>query len=337
MKSRILQVLAGVALLGLVAAGLALADFYQWQSSPLHQRDEAPVVTLEQGDTVRSLTRALAERDLLERALYFRIEARLSGRAGQLQTGEYRIPAGTTPRELLARVARGDVVQHRFTIIEGWTFQQVRAALQADDRIRNTVQDADALMATLGRAGEHPEGWFYPETYRFTRGTSDRAILERAHQAMRERLQQVWEERPDDDDLPLDSPYEALILASLIERETGQADERRRIAGVFVRRLKRGMRLQTDPTVIYGMGDDYDGRIRTRDLRRDTPYNTYTRSGLPPTPIAMPGGASLEAAVNPASGSALYFVSRGDGSHVFSDTLEEHNRAVRRFILGEDE
>lgn len=327
--------LAGLTAVGMLAALLLYLDYQRWAAAPLHGDAEPHTFVLERGATMRTVANHLEHEGLLERPLYLRLHGRLSGEAERLQSGEYRIPSGMTAPELVTRLARGRVVQHRFTIVEGWTFQQLLAALEADPRIVDTLDgvDAETIMAELGSEGEHPEGWFYPETYSFTRGTTDRDILRRSHRAMQERLEAVWAQRVED--LPLESAYEALILASIIERETGAAHERREIAGVFKRRLEQGMRLQTDPTVIYGMGDDYDGRIRTRDLRTDTPYNTYTRHGLTPTPIAMPGGAALEAAVDPKPGEYLYFVSRGDGTHQFSRTLDEHNAAVRRYILGQ--
>ncbi|SEO52430.1 endolytic transglycosylase MltG [Aquisalimonas asiatica] len=329
--------IAGAALVValVIAVGLAI-DYHNWQQTPLHEESEAKTVEIASGSSVRSLQRKLEDDFQMERPLYFRLYARLSGKAQRLQSGEYRLPAGMTPPQLLHRIARGDVVQYRFTIVEGWTFRQLLAAMQADPRILDTLDDPDdsEVMAVVGSPDqEHPEGWFLPETYNYTRGTTDVELLRRAHRAMQRELESVWEERVEG--LPLESAYEALILASIIERETGAPEERGEIAGVFVRRLQDGMRLQTDPTVIYGMGDDYDGRIRTRDLRTDTPYNTYTRHGLPPTPIAMPGRAALRASVNPEPGTSMYFVSRGDGTHVFSDTLEEHNSAVRRYILGQ--
>lgn len=287
------------------------------------------------GTSFREFARELAARGIVDDALYLRLLARLDDRVGMLQAGEYALAPEMTVRELLSAVAMGDVILHDFTIVEGWSFRELREAMARHPVIEHDPQvPHEALMAAIGLADEHPEGWFLPETYRFPRGTSDEAFLGRAHRAMRETLDTIWAER--DDGIPLDSPYEALIMASLIEKETGVGEERQEISGVFARRLNIGMRLQTDPTVIYGMGDAYDGRIRTRDLRTDTAYNTYTRHGLPPTPIAMPGRAALEAAVSPADGTTLYFVSRGDGTHQFSETLEEHNRAVRRYILGEE-
>jgi len=254
--------------------------------------------------------------------------------AQRLQVGDYAITSGMTPRILLLRLESGEVIQRKFTIIEGWSFRDLRKALADDDRLIQEgtgLSDAE-LMARLGRDGIFPEGRFLPETYVHTRGTSDLAILDRAAKAMDEALAQAWESR--DAELPLATADELLTLASIVEKETGQARERPLIAGVFVRRMKIGMRLQTDPTVIYGMGSAYDGNIRRTDLQTDTPYNTYTRAGLPPTPIAMPGKDALQAAAHPADGNALYFVARGNGAHYFSATLDEHNAAVRKYQLG---
>ncbi|WP_348673658.1 endolytic transglycosylase MltG [uncultured Abyssibacter sp.] len=300
---------------------------------------ESPqIVQFESGSSLSSLLRKLEGRGILAPArttLYLRVYARLHGSATQLHAGEYALEPGITALGLLDLLASGDVLEYSFTIIEGWTVRELLAALRAQEAIRWTLGDpaptADTLMATLDLGDAHAEGQFLPETYRYARGASDVSLLHRAHRAMRRTLDQVWAQRVDG--LPLKSAYDALILASIVEKETGQPSERGQIAGVFTRRLQKNMRLQTDPTVIYGIGEAFDGDIRFRDLRRDTPYNTYTRGGLPPTPICLPGRAALEAAVNPAEGSALYFVSRGDGSHVFSDTLEAHNAAVRRYQL----
>ena len=324
-------------ILGGAAAYLLYTDYARWEQSPLVTEEAGHELVVAAGTSFRGLVRQLEDEGVLEHPRYFELHARWHELAGRIQAGEYHLPAGITPPELLDRLVNGRVVQHRFTIIEGWTFNQLRAALEANPRIINTIAEMDEteIMERLGRPEQHPEGWFYPETYSFTRGTEDIALLRRALAAMEDTLAQAWDARSND--VPLDTPYEALILASIIERETGKPEERGKVAGVFARRLVKGMRLQTDPTVIYGMGDAYDGRIRTRDLRTDTPYNTYTRHGLTPTPIAMPSGAAIEAALNPQDGEALYFVSRGDGSHHFSATLEEHNRAVRRYILGRED
>lgn len=267
-------------------------------------------------------------------ALYWRALAMSMGVASSLHAGEYAMTAGLTPRTLLERMARGQVLQHRFTIVPGWTMRELRAALAAEPalahRIDAGMSDAD-LMAVLGAEGVPAEGRFLPETYVFTRGSSDIALLKRANAALKAEVERLWEQRATD--TPLKSPDEALVLASIVEKETGRAEERPRIAGVFARRLKIGMRLQTDPTVIYGMGAQYAGNIRKSDLDADGPYNTYTRAGLPPTPIALAGREALAAAIKPAPGDELYFVARGDGSHQFSATLAEHEAAVSKFQL----
>jgi UPF0755 protein len=253
--------------------------------------------------------------------------------ARRLKAGEYALGPGTTPRDLLARMARGEVVQHRFTIVEGWTFRDLRAALGRDPVLVATIEGRSEaeVMAQVGADGVPAEGRFLPDTYLFPRGTRDVDLLQRAYRAMDRALDAAWNERADD--LPLADRDQLLVLASIVEKETGRIDERREVAGVFTRRLRIGMRLQTDPTVIYGLGAAFDGNLTRAHLMADTPWNTYTRSGLPPTPIAMPGRAALEAAANPRETDALYFVSRGDGSHHFSATLDEHNAAVRRYQL----
>ncbi len=323
-----------------VVAGIAAVG---WQSyRDLADRALIPdggasrVVTVEPGTSFAALARRLTASGLLDSPWPLRLYARYSGAASRIQAGEYRVEPGMTALALLGRMVSGEVVRYRLTVVEGWNYRELLAAVHDHEAIETTLQARapGALMAALELSGEHPEGRFLPETYHFTRGTTDREILQRAHDAMERVLADEWAGRADG--LPLESPYEALILASIIEKETAVADERQRIAGVFTRRLRKGMRLQTDPTVIYGLGEAFDGNLRRRDLRADTPYNTYTRSGLPPTPIALPGRASIHAALHPAEGDALYFVARGDGSHVFSATLEAHNRAVRRYQLGEN-
>ena len=260
--------------------------------------------------------------------------ARQLGAASRLQVGEYALRPGISPRQLLLDMRDGKVVRRRFTIVEGWSLRQLRAALAKADPLAQETADLDgeALMKALGAPGVHPEGRFLPETYLYTRGDSDLDILRRAHAAMERTLEAAWASRVAG--LPLRTRDEALVLASIVEKETGIAEERPLIAGVFLRRLEQGMRLQTDPTVIYGMGEDYAGNIRRADLARDTPYNTYTRAGLPPTPIAMPGADALQAVTHPAAGDALYFVAVGDGSgrHVFSRNLAEHQAAVRAYL-----
>ena len=260
---------------------------------------------------------------------------RLSGQARQIKAGSYEITPGTTPRTLLSMLVRGEESLKSVTLVEGWTFRQVRAALQKAEALKPDSQGlgAEAIMAQLGKPGVHPEGRFFPDTYTYAKGSSDLAVLKRAARAMDKRLEAAWALRSPD--TPLKTPDEALILASIVEKETGKPSDRPEIGGVFSNRLRIGMMLQTDPTVIYGLGEQFDGNLRKRDLQADTPYNTYTRTGLPPTPIAMPGKAALLAAVQPAQTKALYFVARGDGTSHFSSTLDEHNRAVNKFQRGQ--
>lgn len=314
-------------------AAWAWLDYRAFEKRPILSGDEPLILLLEPGTSYAGMVGELEQRNLTEDPLWWRVLGWRLEAGARLQAGEYRIEPGVRPREFLRKVMAGRVVQYPFTIVEGWNFDQLRTALAAEDRLRHTLEGLDdqRVMARLDHPEQHPEGRFLPETYHFTRGTADIEILRRAHRDMTETLEAAWEAR--DTGLPYDNPDEVLVMASIIEKETAVADERRRIAGVFVRRLQRGMRLQTDPTVIYGLGKGFDGNLRRGDLNRDHPYNTYTRGGLPPTPIALPGRASIRAAVHPADGEALYFVSRGDGTHAFSETLEEHNRAVARYQL----
>ena len=330
----LVRTLALLVLLGTVVGAFAWSSYTRFIATPLTLPDAGATWLVQPGTSYRAMISDLAARGWTEPGWHWRALGALDPRASRLQAGEYRLQPGVTPAELVDQLAAGRVVQHRFTIVEGWTVAELRQALAVDPVLVSTlneVADAD-LMAALGLEAQHPEGWFLPETYQFPRGATDADILLRAHRAMRRVLDTVWEER--DTNLPYDDPYEVLIMASIIEKETGVPAERGQIAGVFVRRLQRGMRLQTDPTVIYGLGEAYDGDIRYRDLRTDTPYNTYTRSGLPPTPIALPGRDALLAAVHPVADDTLYFVSRGDGSHQFSVTLDEHERAVDRYQRG---
>ncbi|MES9988471.1 MAG: endolytic transglycosylase MltG [Candidatus Thiodiazotropha endolucinida] len=299
----------------------------------LNLPEEGVNYILHPGMTVRSLAEDLQQRGMLEKPILLRFIARWQGQASKLKAGEYYLPAGTTPPKLLEILSSSQVVQYALTIIEGWTFDQLMAAIRRDPVLEHSLKEVtnDQVMQHLGLDDLHPEGRFYPDTYHFPRGTTDAAFLKRAYKRMESVLEQAWQKRKKQ--LPLKSPYEALILASIIERETGIPEERGKIAGVFIRRLKRGMLLQTDPTVIYGMGESYNGNIRKRDLTRDTPYNTYLHKGLTPTPIAMPSGAAIRAALNPEEGNSLYFVATGDGGHYFSSTLEEHNKAVRKYQL----
>lgn len=319
-----------------ILAALALGAGYRyWQSrleAPL-ALESATLYEVPAGAGFHRVIAALTERGILADGWAFRLLTRLEPEAvPDLRPGEYRLTPGMSGRELLGLLDRHEVVSYPLTIPEGWSFAQMRKALDAAEKLEHRtagLSDAE-VMARLGREGEHPEGRFFPDTYHYHKGVSDLELLRQAMERMDELLAEVWAERTDE--LPVESPYEVLILASLVEKETGAAEERERIAGVFARRLRRGMRLQTDPTVIYGMGEAYDGNITRADLREATPYNTYVIDGLPPTPIALPGRAALEAAVNPAEGEALYFVARGDGTHHFSRSLREHNNAVNRYI-----
>ena len=322
----------------LVAAGL-----HAWRelNEPLVLAADGEWLEIVPGTPLAAVARQLATRGILDAPRILTYYGRLSGDATRIKAGEYLLTPTLTGRDLLNRIVDGQVFLHQLTVIEGWRFEDLRRALRAHSAVRPTDLEADAIMAEIGAPGVHPEGQFAPDTYYFPRGTTDLLILRQAHDRMQSHLDTVWSERSPA--AVVTTPYEALILASIIEKETALASERRQIAGVFSRRLERGMRLQTDPTVIYGLGEDFDGNLRRADLGSDTPYNTYTRMGLPPTPIALPGIDSLMAAVDPAEGSALYFVASGvpDGSHTFSDTLEEHNRAVaaslRRLRSGSDQ
>ena len=309
-------------------------DYKLFADTPL-PLNQPLLLEVKPGVTVTGLARELRGHGLLERPRYFTLLARLTDRGRRIKAGEYRLEPGLTPDGLLALLVAGRSVEYSITLVEGWSFRQMVAAIHADELLTHTLLELDEaeIMNRLGRPGEHPEGRFFPDTYRFPRGETDLNLLKRAYRRTEKVLAEEWEKR--EEGLPLKTPYEALILASIIEKETGQAAERPEIAGVFTRRLRKGMLLQTDPTVIYGMGESFDGNIRRKDLRTDTPYNTYTRKGLPPTPIAMAGREAIHAALHPADGKSLYFVAKGDGSgeHYFSATLKEHNRAVRKYQL----
>ena len=292
--------------------------------------------TVEKGLSLKAVSQKLADAGLLSEPYSLWVLGRLTDEASKIQAGRYRLVEPISPIELLQKLVDGNVLKVGVTFVEGVTFRDMRASLEANPDIRVTLKSMSNkdVLKKLAAPETNPEGLFFPDTYQFSPGTSDLDILRASYQAMQKRLALAWQERAQG--LPYRSPYEALIMASIIEKETGRADERPEIAGVFVNRLRRPMRLQTDPTVIYGLGENFDGNIRRRDLTNDTPYNTYTRDGLPPTPIAMPGLASIKAALNPATTDKVYFVAtgNGDGSHVFSRTLDEHNRAVAKYQLG---
>ena len=333
---RIVLVLFVLSALAAGAVGWWAWNGYQrFANSPLPGVEAGDNLVVERGDTLRRVVWRLREQGIdAGRDLEWRVLARQLGTDGRIQAGEYALEPGVTASQLLQHMRDGKVVRHHFTIVEGWNIRELRAALARATPLVQTLHEVDdaALMATLGREGVHPEGRFLPETYAYDRGDTDMDLLRRAADDLDRALAAAWEARADD--LPIDTPDEALVLASIVEKETGIAEERPRIAGVFARRLRIGMRLQTDPTVIYGMGSAYDGNIRRSDLTTDTPYNTYTRDGLPPTPIAMAGVDALRAATQPEESDALYFVAVGDGSgrHVFSPSLAEHNAAVREYV-----
>ncbi|MBJ6983138.1 endolytic transglycosylase MltG [Luteimonas sp. MC1750] len=333
------RIVLALFLLSALAAGAAgwwaWSGYQRFANAPLPGVEAGDSLVVERGDTLRSVvTRLRAQGIDAGRDLEWRLLARQLGTGGRIQVGEYALEPGLTASQLLQHMRDGKVVRHHFTIVEGWNIRELRAALARATPLVQTLHEVDdaALMAMLGREGLHPEGRFLPETYAYDRGDTDVDLLRRAAGDLDRALAAAWEARADD--LPIDTAEEALVLASIVEKETGIAEERPLIAGVFTRRLRIGMRLQTDPTVIYGMGSAYAGNIRRSDLTTDTPYNTYTRDGLPPTPIAMAGVDALRAATRPDEGEALYFVAVGDGSgrHVFSPSLDAHNAAVRQYV-----
>ncbi|MCP4041045.1 MAG: endolytic transglycosylase MltG [Gammaproteobacteria bacterium] len=319
-----------------VAGGVSIWVLREWQGT-LNQQLKVGAqglkYSISSGVSFSQVAQDLAAKGVLEKPRYLVWAARWKGIANRIKAGEYLISPGKTAAELLDLFVQGKIVYHNITLVEGWSFRQVLDTVNAHQEILHTLEDlTDAeIMARLGFTGRYPEGRFLPETYSFPRGTTDVGFLRRAYQDMAFRLQAEWQQR--DIGIPLRTPYEALILASIIEKETGRAEERAKIAGVFIRRLRKNMRLQTDPTVIYGLGANFDGNLRRRDLKQDTPYNTYVHKGLPPTPIAMPGIDAIRAVLHPEDGDELYFVAKGDGSHKFSATLKEHHRAVVKYQL----
>ena len=328
--------LPGSAVLGLLAIAAALAALHvsRFLHTPVNVGDAGLDFVIESGSTFRAISDELGEAGVISDSRLFRLWARWRDQAASVQAGDYLIEAGTTPAQLLEQFTSGDVKLYSFTIIEGWNQWELLDALHDHDHIDASLTEEDwpAFLEELGAGTTQPEGLFLPETYRFPRNTRDRDVLRPAYELMQEVLADEWAGR--DENLVISTPYEALVLASIIEKETARGDERPRISGVFSRRLQKRMRLQTDPTVIYGIGPGFNGNLTRRDLRTDTPYNTYTRGGLPPTPIAMPGRESINAALHPAPGDELYFVATGlgDGSHAFSVTKEEHDAAVAEYL-----
>lgn len=329
-----MQTLRRLLFLVLMLVTLAAAAIFYWLERPLPLASDVVELSIEAGTSPKAIASDWVDAGVQVSPWLLYEWFRWSGKSRKIRAGSYEIDRYTTPRSLLNKMVRGDVTLATVRFIEGWTMRQVRAELAKAEGLLPTIQalsDAD-LMTALGASGQSAEGAFFPDTYAYNKGSTDLAVLRRAHQAMNKKLAAAWAQRAAD--LPLQNPQQALILASIVEKETGSSQDRRLVASVFINRLRLGMLLQTDPTVIYGLGPSFDGNLRKRDLQTDTPYNTYTRGGLPPTPIAMPGKASLLAAVQPQPSKALYFVARGDGTSEFSDNLAAHNRAVNKYQRG---
>jgi UPF0755 protein len=326
-----------LAMLLLVAVGgllIVTNQVNRFMTSPLSVPDGGIEFEIPPGSSFASVSNNLVAGKLIADDRWLRLYVRWHDKGGAIQAGDYLIEPGASPKSLLEQFTNGAVRLYAFTLVEGWNYREVLQAMHANDAVKATMSDEDwpALLESLGTEVIHPEGLFLPETYRFPRGTTDRDLLKQANSLMQKVLAEEWDQRSSES--PLQSPYETLILASIVEKETARADERPKIAGVFARRLKKRMRLQTDPTVIYGIGPAFDGNLTRKHLKTDTPYNTYTRHGLPPTPIAMPGRAAINAALNPEDGTELYFVATGlsDGSHKFSTTKAEHDAAVAEYL-----
>ncbi|WP_338848716.1 endolytic transglycosylase MltG [Massilia sp. W12] len=315
----------------LLLTGALGAGFAWWAQQPILEQGAPIEFTIKPGSSLPAAMQQIQSAGVPVQAAMLGLLARLSDKGGRIKAGTYELKPGTTPAGLLNQLVRGEFAQESLVIIEGWTFRQMREAIAAHPALKHDTRELSdaALLQKLEIDYKLAEGLFFPDTYLFAKGASDMQIYRQAHAALMRRLGEQWDKRAKD--LPYKSPYQALIMASIVEKETGQRSERAEIAGVFVNRLRLGMLLQTDPTVIYGMGEKYQGKIYKRDLETDTPYNTYTRAGLPPSPIALPGAESLAAALAPAKTESLYFVARGDGSSKFSSTLDEHNRAVNKY------
>jgi UPF0755 protein len=320
-------------LVSLVFALSFTAWLVKYAKTPLHLSPEAQEITIKPKSSVTSIGEQLVEQNVIKKAWPFILLARILRKEPNLQAGDYTLNKNVTPYQLLLSLNHGKTTQGSITFIEGKTFKQMREKLARNDAVKHVTQamtDSEIMELVTGK-NQHPEGLFFPDTFYFDRGTTDVVLLKRAYEIMQSKLEAAWNNRSNG--LPYKNSYEALIMASIVEKETGKANERPMIAGVFINRMRIGMRLQTDPTVIYGMGDKYDGNIRKKDLETDTIYNTYTRGGLPPTPIAMPGAASIEAVLHPETTKALYFVGKGDGTHEFTNSLAEHNLAVAKYQL----
>ena len=320
-------------LAAILLVAILVYQLLQFKHGSIALPQQPTVFLIKSGSNIKSIAQDLVRQKIIEDPWLFILLAKVKGVETRVRAGEYQIKAEMTPDDLLEKFTQGSSIQYNLTVIEGWTFRQMLAAIADDPIIEHTLEGKtnEEIMNLLGYPEQHPEGLFFPDTYRFPKGTSDVDFLRRAYQVMQKHLSREWNQRASG--LPLDSSYDALILASIIEKETGAGFERPLISGVFIQRMKKNMRLQTDPTIIYGLGEKFDGDIRFRDLKKDTPYNTYLHAGLTPTPIALPGLGAIRAALHPAKTQALYFVSRGDGTHHFSATLEEHNAAVKRYQL----
>lgn len=320
-------------LAAILAVAILVYQLLRFQHGSITLPQQPTIFLIKSGSNIKSIAQDLSMQKIINDPWLFILLAKVKGVETRVRAGEYQIETGMTAEELLEKFIQGSAIQYSFTVIEGWSFRQMLAAIAEDPVIEHTLEGKDnqEIMTLIGYPDQHPEGMFFPDTYRFPKGTSDVDFLRRAYQVMQKHLTREWNQR--DSGLPLESSYDALILASIIEKETGAGFERPLISGVFIRRLQRNMRLQTDPTIIYGLGEAFDGDIRFRDLKKDTPYNTYLHGGLTPTPIALPGLEAIRAALHPAKTEALYFVSKGDGTHHFSATLEEHNAAVGRYQL----
>ena len=320
-------------LAAILVVSILVFQLLRFQHGNIALPQQPTIFLIKSGSNIKSIAQDLSMQKIIDDPWLFILLAKVKGVETSVRAGEYEIKVEMTAEELLEKFTQGSAIQYSFTVIEGWSFRQMLAAILDDPVIEYTLGDKtdEEIMNLLGYPDQHPEGLFFPDTYRFPKGTSDIDFLRRAYQVMQKHLAREWNQR--DSGLSLQSSYEALILASIIEKETGAGFERPLISGVFIQRLKKNMRLQTDPTIIYGLGENFDGDIRFRDLKKDTPYNTYLHAGLTPTPIALPGLEAIRAALHPAKSEALYFVSKGDGTHHFSATLEEHNAAVKRYQL----
>ena len=320
--------------ISLLCAGLVLAWLIYFANSGIHLKTETESFDIEAGSRFRGVTHQLVQQKIIQDPVSFEVLARALRVSSDVKAGIYEVKSGITPLELLDMMTSGSSTQVSITFIEGWTFAQMREELNASEKVKHmTMSETDQqILKEIGATETMPEGLFFPDTYFFTPNTSDRDVLKRAYSTMQSKVKNAWATKANG--LPYRTPYEALIMASIVEKETGRAVERPQIAGVFINRLKIGMRLQTDPTVIYGMGEHFDGDIHKKDLLSNTVYNTYTRDGMPPTPIAMPGLGAINAALHPAQTKALYFVGKGNGTHHFSVSLTEHNNAVIKYQLG---